>query len=266
MYKNLFSKIIGSIILVSATAQAKMSDYLTITEQDGYQSTYSLFLDELNEYNVDNEAYFQHKDLEVKNQILDGEMATLYHTLILTGNTALITDENRIKLYFYEQTSKLTGYSSQKPTTLDKTVFVIYKPQINSALIEDVGGVQKYQKEDVFFKQAVKLAEKHKDYNFVFVPHISTDIMTNNKILFDLAYVENYQNLSKLADFKQYGQLEKLFWKKDNDFIAKLILNHKLLSTLQAKDNVFLMYNTKDGKLKSDYIINYTDSLESFLN
>lgn len=151
-------------------------------------------------------------------------------------------------LYFLEQLSKFTGISSVEPKELDKTLFVLYVPKINQTVVKDAGGWDIFNYKDSLVEKAKELSEKLGDeYNFIYVPIISGDILTNNKAIIDLAFAKNYQSYAiKFDTVTLYKKYNPLYIQKDGEqLVNSLIMNRVLLNDLELEENTIVKYSEK---------------------
>ena len=151
-------------------------------------------------------------------------------------------------LYFLEQLSKFTGISSGEPNALDKTLFVLYVPKINQTVVKDAGGWDIFNYKDSLVEKAKELSEKLGDeYNFIYVPIISGDILTNNKAIIDLAFAKNYQSYAiKFDTVTLYKKYNPLYIQKDGEqLVNSLIMNRVLLNDLELEENTIVKYSEK---------------------
>lgn len=151
-------------------------------------------------------------------------------------------------LYFLEQLSKFTGISSVGPKELDKTLFVLYVPKINQTVVKDAGGWDIFNYKDSLVEKAKELSEKLGDeYNFIYVPIISGDILTNNKAIIDLAFAKNYQSYAiKFDTVTLYKKYNPLYIQKDGEqLVNSLIMNRVLLNDLELEENTIVKYSEK---------------------
>ena len=151
-------------------------------------------------------------------------------------------------LYFLEQLSKFTGISSVEPKELDKTLFVLYVPKINQTVVKDAGGWDIFNYKDSLVERAKELSAKLGDeYNFIYVPIISGDILTNNKAIIDLAFAKNYQSYAiKFDTVTLYKKYNPLYIQKDGEqLVNSLIMNRVLLNDLELEENTIVKYSEK---------------------
>lgn len=155
---------------------------------------------------------------------------------------------NKKTLYFLEQLSKFTGISSVEPKELDKTLFVLYVPKINQTVVKDAGGWDIFNYKDSLVEKAKELSAKLGDeYNFIYVPIISGDILTNNKAIIDLAFAKNYQSYAiKFDTVTLYKKYNPLYIQKDGEqLVNSLIMNRVLLNDLELEENTIVKYSEK---------------------